>query len=202
MFDILYMNKGGIIMNILWDFDGTLFNTYPVYTKIFKCVLTKDVEEKEIYSHLKISFSHAIKYYQLTDKQIKKIDELQDTISPKDVPPFTNVENVLAFADKNVIMTHKTRKGVNDILTYYGWTHLFNEIVTIDDGYPRKPHPASYEFLHTNHHIDLIIGDREIDILPGKALGIKTCLFQNNQPGANYYLSDYSDFWNVLNIDK
>lgn len=25
-------------LTILWDFDGTLFDTYPVYTKIFKKV--------------------------------------------------------------------------------------------------------------------------------------------------------------------
>ncbi|SCN32550.1 Protein of unknown function [Bacillus cereus] len=35
-------------MNILWDFDGTLFDTYPVYTKIL---------------------SHAIDYYKISKNQ-------------------------------------------------------------------------------------------------------------------------------------
>lgn len=49
-------------------------------------------------------------------------------------------------------------------------------------------------------YLDLIIGDRELDILPGKQLGIKTCLFQNNQPGANYYLSDYRKFFQEIGV--
>ncbi|MCE5170684.1 hypothetical protein LQV63_15325 [Paenibacillus profundus] len=51
-----------------------------------------------------------------------------------------------------------------------------------------------YEYLHSRNRIDLIIGDREIDILPSKTMGIKTCLFQDNTPGADYYLSEYKDF--------
>ncbi|MGE8203968.1 HAD-IA family hydrolase [Heyndrickxia sp. NPDC080065] len=189
-------------MNILWDFDGTLFDTYPIYSKIFKKVVDEDIPEKEIYKLLKISFSHAVNYYQLSKEQIETMNEYEDKISPKDMLPFPHVENILKFANNNVIMTHKTRKGVNDILDYYNWNQYFTEIITIDDGYPRKPHPASYEYLHKNHQLDLIIGDRELDILPGKKLGIYTCLFQNNQPGADFYLSDYKDFSNVVNISK
>lgn len=185
------------MMNILWDFDGTLFDTYPAYTKIYKKVLGNDIAEEIIYKQLKVSFGHAIEYFRLTENQIKTANRLGSEISPADVPPFPYVEGILKLADKNVIMTHKPKAGVDTILKHYGWNHYFKEIVTIENGFPRKPDPASYAYLHKQHHLDLIIGDRELDILPGKQLGIKTCLFQNNQPGADYYLSNYRDWESV-----
>ncbi|WP_156290358.1 HAD-IA family hydrolase [Oceanobacillus salinisoli] len=184
-------------MNILWDFDGTLCNTYPAYTKIFKEVLGGEILEEEIYKQLKISFSTAINYYNPTKQQLNAIKEKIMAISPEDAPPFPDVEDVLKFAEKNVIMTHKKRAELDIIIDHYGWNDYFAEIVTIDDGYPRKPHPASYEYLHNKHKLDLIIGDRLLDILPGKQLGIKTCLFQNKQTGADYYLDEYSGFFDM-----
>lgn len=84
------------------------------------------------------------------------------------------------------------------ILDYYGWGHYFSNIVAGDDGFPRKPDPASYRYLNDRNKLDLIIGDREIDILPGKLLGVQTCLFQNSTPGADYYLWDYGEFSKVI----
>lgn len=185
-------------MNILWDFDGTLFDTYPAYTQILKQVLAVEADSDEIYAQLKISFSNAIEFYKLTAKQIKEIDRLESELSSAQIKPFVGVEEVLKIASKNVIMTHKDRKGALAILKHYGWDKYFIDIVTIDDGFPRKPDTSAYEYLHNKHHIHLAIGDREIDILPAQKLGIKTCLFQNKSQAADYNLNDYSDFFDVI----
>jgi len=188
-------------MNILWDFDGTLFDTYPAYTKVFSAVLGDKADPTEIYNKLKVSSAHAMEYFHLTDDQIKEIDRLEDNISPKDMIPFEHVEDILKFANKNVIMTHKSRAGVLAILQHYGWEKYFIDMVTYDDGFPRKPDPASYHYLHTKHKIDLVIGDRELDIIPGKALGISTCLYRNPSNIADYHLQDYADFFKIFNIN-
>jgi len=52
--------------------------------------------------------------------------------------------------------------------------------------------------LHEKHHIDLAIGDREIDLIPAKELGIATCIFQNQNVNADYYLSNYADFFKLM----
>ncbi|MCP1164157.1 MULTISPECIES: HAD-IA family hydrolase [Bacillus] len=188
-------------MNILWDFDGTLFDTYPVYTKIFSQVLGKEISEEEIYAKLKISFSHAINYYEITKKQLSEIDVLESRIMIEDIKPFEKVEEVLKFGDKNVIMTHKDRAGVLSILNHYGWDKYFVDMVTIDDGFPRKPNALSYDYLHKKHSIDLAIGDRELDLIPAKELGISTCMFQGNCDVADYSLSHYSEFFKIV-IDR
>lgn len=186
-------------MNILWDFDGTLFDTYPAYTAIVKEVMGEaNVTDKEIFAQLKISFTDAFHHFRLTEEQIKTIRKKARSLEPKDLKPFPYLVDVLKLANKNVIMTHKERVDVAAILSYHKLDGYFADMVAGDDGYPRKPHPASYEFLHEKHRIDLAVGDREIDILPAKLLGIKTCLFQNKTPGANYYLNDYIEFIRVV----
>jgi phosphoglycolate phosphatase-like HAD superfamily hydrolase len=80
-----------------------------------------------------------------------------EKISPGDIQPFPGVEDILKFTNKNVIMTHKERNDVEKILTFYGWENYFVDIVAGDDGYPRKPDPASYQYLHQKHRVDLAV---------------------------------------------
>ncbi|WP_409254329.1 HAD-IA family hydrolase [Bacillus sp. SCS-153A] len=182
-------------MNILWDFDGTLFDTYPAYTRVFSEVLGDSMDQQEIYDNLKVSYSHAIDHYKVSEEKEAKMKELRDLLAPSEMKPFEHVEEILKFADKNVIMTHKSRDGVMAILNHYGWAKYFSDIVTIDDGYARKPHPEAYIYLHSKHGIDLAIGDRELDLLPAKELGIKTCIFQGECEIADYRLNEYSEFF-------
>ncbi|MFP7254702.1 HAD hydrolase-like protein [Terribacillus goriensis] len=184
-------------MNILWDFDGTLFDTYPAYTSALSSVLD-DVDDKEdIYKNLKISYSHAINYYNVSKDKEAEVKGLIKNLLPNDLLPFDHVEEILKFANKNVIMTHKHREGVSVILQYYGWEKYFADIVTIDDGFPRKPDSSAYSYLHKKHGIDLAIGDRDLDLLPAKELGILTCMYQGQSSIADYHLHNYADFFKL-----
>ncbi|KSU58337.1 phosphoglycolate phosphatase [[Bacillus] enclensis] len=185
-------------MNILWDFDGTLFDTYPAYTRTLSQVLGEGADNQEIYDKLKVSYSHAIEFYNISPEQVEENERLKKELSPLDMRPFDGVEEVLKFAGRNVIMTHKDRDGVLAILDHYGWTHYFADIVTIDDGFPRKPHPAAYQHLHTKNKIDLAIGDRDLDLLPAKELGIAACMFQGESDIADYHLDDFNDFFDEV----
>ncbi|WP_097042166.1 HAD-IA family hydrolase [Terribacillus aidingensis] len=184
-------------MNILWDFDGTLFDTYPAYTHAFLTVVGEHIPEKEIYQNLKVSFAHAVRYYAVSSDKEAEIKEIIKKLVPADLKPFDQVEEILKFADKNVIMTHKKRAQVLDILQHYGWEKYFVDMVAGDDGFPRKPDAASYKYLHNKHGVDLAIGDRELDLLPAKELGISTCMFQGQCKAADYQLENYADFFKL-----
>lgn len=181
-------------ITVLWDFDGTLFDTYPVFTELMQTILPKHITYEEIYSQLKISFSHAINHFELTEEDLQKFAALLEDYPVERILPFAGVEEVLSSVGKNVIMTHKDRAAVEKILGHHGLRSYFTDIVTIDDGFPRKPNPASYEYLHSRNSINLVIGDRLLDIIPGQKIGAKTCLFQNKEAGADFYLDDYRDF--------
>lgn len=189
-------------MKILWDFDGTLFDTYPGYAKMIKKVFKGEQSPEDIYSLLKVSFGHAFKELALSKEQIDEVHKLERALEPKDFMPFPGVKKVLESAELNVIMTHKYREGVVDILKANNMDQYFTEIVALDDGYPRKPDPESYWYLHNKYGIDLVVGDRELDIIPGKSIGAKTCLFQSKAPGADYYINDYEEFFDVVQLNR
>ena len=182
-------------MNILWDFDGTLMDTYPAYTKMVKEASRCGLLDEEIFALLKVSFGHAFKELGLSEEQIKHIKELERSLAPEDFKPFPGLKAVLEATDVNVIMTHKERALAQAILEANDLDRYFTEIVAIDDGYPRKPDPASYRYLHEKYGIDLAVGDRELDIIPAKKLGIQTCLYQNHAASADYYVDDYGEFF-------
>ena len=190
--------KEGI--TILWDLDGTLFDTYPMFTEIFRRHLPPDVFEDEILRHLKVSYSHAARHFGLDEGTVRRMREMESDWPLDRIRPFPGVEKVLQWAEANVIVTHKWRRHVDRLLSYYDFGKYFVAIVSGDDGFPRKPNPASYRFVQEKVGIDLVIGDRILDIEPGKILGIKTCLFQNHEPGADFYLDDFRDFFEQVAI--
>lgn len=187
-------------MNILWDFDGTLFDTYPVYVKLMKRILGPDINGGEIYAQLKVSFTHAFNYFNVSESQVRRFFSLVRGTPAQTFKPFKDVEEVLDFADKSVIMTHNNRTDLFKILELHGFEKYFADAVTSDDHFPRKLDPASYVYLNNKYSIDLVIGDRELDIIPGKEIGAKTCLFQNKKPGADFYLDEYKDFFDVVHV--
>lgn len=187
-------------INILWDFDGTLFDTYPAFTAVMYELLNGSVPKDMIHKELKISFTHAANYFDLTKEDVKNFKNKEISLSPDNKRPFPFVEDILKFANLNVIMTHKPRNEVKTILEYYNWHHYFQEIVAGDDGFPRKPNPASYQYLHSKYNLHLAIGDRLLDILPANEIGLKTCLFQNDEKGADFYINTYADFFDVVNL--
>lgn len=184
-------------MNILWDFDGTIFDTYPTIVQTFKRLINdKHVSDEEVLEKLKVSSLHAIDYFGVEKEEFDKTFHQQESeLDVREKPPFAYVEEVLKAASCNVIVTHKAKKSAVDILTHYKLKHYFTEIITLDDGYNRKPDSQSYRYLHNLYHIDLVIGDRELDLHPGREIGIKTCAFQNAYLEADFHIQDYQQFF-------
>ena len=80
------------------------------------------------------------------------------------------------------MVSHRDRQ-VLTLLDQTGIAPFFTEIVTADEGFPRKPDPASMLYLKEKYQIQngLVIGDRPIDIEAGKAAGLATYLFYSMQ---------------------
>lgn len=193
-------------MNILWDFDGTICNTYPAYAGLFYQTIEERASFDEVIKHLKVSFAHAFDYFQLTKEEIERFTEKNRSLSIDQMPPFPNIEQVLQEAECNVIMTHKDRQTVERVLQYFNLAQYFTEIVTLENGFPRKPDSQSYQYLHDKYHLSLAIGDREIDLIPAKKVGFATCMFQGDCGAADFSINDYSEFnhawkqWNKVKL--
>lgn len=179
--------------NIIWDLDGTLFDTYPAIAGAFQAALAelgKDVPLDWIESLAKKSIGFCettlAKHYCLSEEEIdQKFVERYDLVEFERQLPFPGVpmlcEYICSIGGKNVIVTHRRQVGTSRLLTVHRLAGFFAGSVTQDDGYPKKPDPAAFEAAIEKYNLrrveTLAVGDRDIDILAGQAAGLFTCLF-------------------------
>ncbi|THE13431.1 haloacid dehalogenase [Bacillus timonensis] len=186
-------------MNILWDFDGTLFNTYPALVKGFIHLSGKDLDPNEVLKWLKVNSKVAFQHYGIEESQRQEYIKLYNQYSFNS-QPFEHLEEVLQVADDNFIVTHRDKESTLFLLEKFKLLHYFKVIVSVEEeGFTRKPHAASYQHVIKDYPIDLVIGDRELDLIPARELGIKTVAFENPDIEADFHLDSYADFkMNVL----
>lgn len=182
-----------MIRYLIWDVDGTLFDTYPSIVRAFGEALS-DLRVSApldwIDGLARVSLSHCVsalaKEFGLEQKEIESgFVRYYRQVMTQEQPPFPGVaevcEYVVATGGANVIVTHRGRESTMALLTTHDMTTFFADILAGDDGYPRKPDPAALEALIARHGFarkeTLAIGDRELDILAGQRAGIRTCLF-------------------------
>lgn len=189
-------------MRILWDFDGTIMDTYPIMVQAAIQAIEKQgktISAQELLRRMKQSSVYAFTSLGLDPTELlQKMVEIEQALPNQQKQPFPYIKEILELAECNVIYTHKSRKLVEELLDEYKLNQYFTEVVCQEDGYPRKPDTPAYEYLHAKYGIDLVIGDRELDLEPARKLGIQTCAFQNEEIEANYHLLSYTEFPTVL----
>ena len=179
----------------MWDFDGTLFNTYPALVKAFIQLSQQPLNSSEVLAWLKKDSKTAFKHYGIPEERRSNYQELYNQYSILSSEPFPYVENVLSEVDQNIIVTHRDRESTLLLLEKFQLKEYFTEIVSVEeDGYTRKPHSSSYEYVHKKYKIHMAIGDRELDLIPARSLKIKTAAFQNSTILADYYFESYLEF--------
>ncbi len=202
--------------NIIWDVDGTLFDTYPAIAAAFVAAmkdLGKDVPPGMVFDRAKISLSHCLAFlsgeYHVNPEDIDRaFDQHYNLVRPEAQPPFPGVKEVCEYiagiGGRNVIVTHRGREGTEELLAAHGLSHLFAGAVTRDDGYPRKPDPAAFDAALSIYGLSkeetLTVGDREIDIQAGQAAGVSACLF-GGDPGEvspDLYIRSYDELFHFL----
>jgi phosphoglycolate phosphatase-like HAD superfamily hydrolase len=204
---------------MLWDFDGTLFDTYPPLIEAIENALGESGigEPRELITRL-LDDTMSACVTALTDKHgldaaafAERIRHYWGQTTPQENPPFPGAifacERILAAGGRNYIVTHRGRESLVALLDWYQVTGLFADCLTRDDGYPRKPDPASFQAMIEKHGLPreevLAIGDRTLDILAGQAAGVHTCLF-SAQPGPDmqpdYVIATFDELGALLGL--
>lgn len=194
-----------MIRDIIWDFDGTLFDTYPETVNSFLKAL-KDGGVDETYENvldcIKVSANFAITHfkelYGLNDDFLDRFNLYSKDTKPEMVSPFPFAEEVcrqlVDLGGRNYIITHRGNSTL-EFLQHHGMMCYFTEVITRHQGFKRKPDPEAFMYLIEKYHIDrseaLVVGDRECEILGGRAVGIGTCLYNTN----NVSLTAVPDFY-------
>ncbi|WP_105617812.1 HAD-IA family hydrolase [Vallitalea okinawensis] len=205
--------------HIIWDFDGTLYDTYPTITLSFKKALEHMgiVEDHNMVSSMvKVAEAHALDYYErvykIDRKALKeKYDTFRKEVQLMDVKPFPSVDAIckdIVIAKKyNYIYTNRG-KSIIDHLDHFDLLQYFTDIIRRENNFARKPAPNALLYLLDKHKMNplevIMIGDRDIDILAGKNAGIRTCYFDfDNEKKveiADYTVNDMKELYGIIGL--
>ena len=182
-------------MNVLWDFDGTLFDTYPALVSGFINISQQTLDRDEVLKWLKIDSKTAFKHYGIDESRRHEFQTIHNSFSKTESTPFEHLEEALSATETNIIVTHRDKESTLYLLEKYHLKKYFKDIVSVEEqGFTRKPHSSSYKFVLKSYEIDLVVGDRELDLIPARELNIKTCAFQNRNIEADFHIDSYADF--------
>ncbi|WP_046173486.1 HAD hydrolase-like protein [Domibacillus indicus] len=185
-------------MKLLWDLDGTIFDTYPAivnsFVTVHEAAKGTTVDPAEALRWLKKNSKLAFAHYGISDDYRPMFAELDHKEAEVSCRPFDGIKDVLAAAEVNVIVTHRKKQSTIELLTKWGLVDFFDEIVSPeDDGFPRKPDAAAYLYLHEKYGLDWAVGDRSLDLIPAREAGLKTAAFQNPDIEADVHLDVYDE---------
>jgi HAD superfamily hydrolase (TIGR01549 family) len=209
--------KRGMVMykHIIWDFDGTLFDTYPVMAGSFKETLERHgIEEplEEIIKQMKVSITSALQHYEKKYRIGKEFVTAYDT-RRKEVEfdlskPFEGILELCKYIHetgrRNYLYTHRGESSIK-MLENYGLTGYFSDFITSQHGFERKPSPYAIQHLIRTHNIDhseaIMIGDRDLDLESGKNAGISSCFFTDKMeenPHADYVVTSVEGLYLII----
>lgn len=204
--------------NYIWDFDGTLFDTYPAMVDGAWQAL-KDfgisMDKKEIYFKMKkYSTSYLINESNLNAREFNELFNRYEKESTEVSRPFPETKQVLEMLKDNggrhFILTHRLTESTWGLLKEHRLAHLIEEVVGIDQDFPRKPDPASLNYLIDTFHLErtdtMMIGDRRLDIEAGKNAGVATCLYDIDhflgEIPADYVVGNLNEILTLQSIIK
>lgn len=177
--------------NIIYDFDGTIADSYPYFTRALCLTLEhfgKHDSYEAVLGHLKKSVRHALRYYNFDDRAAAKrvMYDFYHEIALREQMPVPGAKEALAFArehgKRNYLYTHSD--GFPRILLEkWGLLDEFTFIIDSTMGFPSKPAPDALNYLCEHFSLDrdrsLMVGDRDIDVLAGINAGMHGCLFDD-----------------------
>jgi phosphoglycolate phosphatase-like HAD superfamily hydrolase len=202
-----------MIKNIIWDFDGTLFDTYPAYVGTFLDALNDfghqlPYERVNTLAHgsMDSCIEEICSIFNLDQVEFMDRFLVHNAVADPDCkPPFPGAREVCEWIigneGLNFIVTHHGKTNAESILAYHRMAHLFTDAIFRDQGYPKKPDPAMFNVLidryQLNRNETLAIGDRDLDIEAGLLAGLPTCLYAKDGDiphKPDIVINDYRDF--------
>lgn len=173
----------------IWDFDGTLLDTYPHLTGCIQKALMDfgyEVPRTEIRKQTMETITYAIEYY----SKLYQIPNLREQYNryyadgaDAPAPVFPGVKEVLQrvreLGAANYIFTNRGN-SIYPFLKKAGILDNFEEIVTsADPNFVVKPAPDSIIYLMKKYNgtpeNTVMIGDRCCDLESGYSAGCRTC---------------------------
>ncbi len=183
-------------MYFFWDFDGTLYDTYPALSQAMSQAareLGVELSPDESLALMKVSAYHAACVV-AERAHAPKEDVLARYAChhgwQTGCPLYTGARECLQRLHdagcRHALYTHRGPTG-KLCLERDGILPLFDDVIDRTSGFPDKPAPDAVRYLLREHELAprqaLMIGDRDIDLLAASNAGVGGVLFD---PGGFY----------------
>ncbi len=184
------------IRHFIWDFDGTLFDTYPTIIGFLRSALQEygyDCDPDEAMTLMLDTIATARNYYADLygiDREalLERYMHYHATRTPLlPAKPFDGVQEVLKYICQSgryhYIYTHRDDTETVRYLEKYGLSEYFREIVgTTSPHFAPKPSPDSVLYLMKKYGMTVqntaLVGDRGCDLESARNAGIRTVHLQ------------------------
>ena len=176
-------------LHYIWDFDGTLFDSYPHSTRaLYETARHYGVEVTydDVSRAIRHSFARAFERVGLNEEQLRMFHRLRgDDAFPPPIVPFPHAGIVLKTlregGARHWLYTHSNHKMSVRFLERFGLDGYFEGYVTPDDpGFAMKPDPGAIRYILEHWRIDpadaVMVGDREIDMRCARGAGVNGIL--------------------------
>ena len=184
-------NSMADLRHFFWDFDGTLFDTYPVIIEDLRQGLREFGHDCDPAEAMKLMLdtipaarNHYADLFCIDRDALAEAYQHYRRISVEELlaEPFEGVQEVLdqirAIGGENYIFTHRKRSEALAYLEKNGLKDYFRDVLGSESpGFAVKPAPDSLLYLMNQYGIDpsqaVMIGDRECDLGSGRAAGVR-----------------------------
>ena len=180
------------IKHFFWDFDGTLFDTYPVIIENLQLALSdfghncdSDEAMRLMLDTIPAARDHYADRFGIPRDALTAAYDHYHALSVIALRsgPFAGLPDVLNrirdFGGRNYIFTHRRASETLAYLEKFGLAHHFLDILGIESqGFICKPAPDSLLYMMDKHGVNptraVMIGDRKCDLESGRSAGMQT----------------------------
>lgn len=181
--------------HFIFDFDGTLSDSYPSFFKAAKVIVDKyggSISDEEIYSCLKwetvVKFFDKLALGDKRDQAKQEFSAIKNELIRSEAAPLEGAEALLdaicSAGGKCYIYSH-SGTIVIDNCKKWGLDVYLTDYMLNSPSFPRKPAPDALLALVQKHGLDIsrcvMIGDRDIDVLAGRNAGMDGILLDGEE---------------------